>query len=618
MKKFLQKYYPEITGIIVFITYLFTISHSIGENDSGELAMAQATLSIPHPTGYPLFVLLGFLFNKIPLPFTTIYQLNLLCAIWCTLTIIVVIRISSMIIENLYLLLGKKGKSLLKSTQIKTADKIFASVFSGLMLAYSATFWLQSTRVEVYSLQIFLTSIIIYFTLKIFIKYKQQQLEGNAYKTSVFKQWWIVFLFLGLGFANHMMTLYLIPATAVIFFFTTGINKESLKSILKLFSLIAVVSLLFYSGLMLRATTNPPWSWGDVSNIKSLFDHITAKEYSTYMFQGIDSFKEQTAALLKMISFNFSKDSFSTGEFSLSLVFGVAGLLLIFFFRKEVISYFVLVIIVSVTLAMSYKIPDINEYFLVPFFMISILSITSMILILKIIGDRKFLKTTFVIFLGLIISIQFIINYRYADRSDFYIFEDFYKSAVKDLPSNSILLTDKWSLFLSPGLYYQNVENIRKDVYIVSTSGLIMNNWYRKKYKEQITLDKELIIKKKDLFISLDIATRKIHNGVLNLPDNAILIPYPYYYRMVYDNNYYPLDGGELNIRLNKKPKNEADAYIYTLIPFMLEQRIFYELNFNQTEKAFYYFNLIRNTFNNYTISQKTMNALKSKGVNVN
>ena len=119
MKKILQKYYPEITGILVFITYLFTISHSIGENDSGELAMVQATLSIPHPTGYPLFVLLGFLFNKIPLPFTTIYQLNLLCAIWCALTIIIVIRISSLLIDNFYMLLSSKGKSLSQSLQIK-------------------------------------------------------------------------------------------------------------------------------------------------------------------------------------------------------------------------------------------------------------------------------------------------------------------------------------------------------------------------------------------------------------------------------------------------------------------------------------------------------------------
>ncbi len=614
MKKFLQKYYPEITGIIVFITYLFTISHSIGENDSGELAMAQATLSIPHPTGYPLFVLVGYLFNKIPLPFTTIFKLNLLCAIWCTLTIIVVIRISSMIIENLYLLLGKKGKSLLKSIQIKTADKILASVFSGLMLAYSATFWLQSTRVEVYSLQIFITSIIIYFTLKIFIQYKQKQAEGNENKTSAFKKWWIVFLFLGLGFANHMMTLYLIPATIVIFFFTTGIKKKSLKSILILLSIMAVVSLFFYSGLMLRANMNPPWSFGGVTNISSLFDHLTAKEYSRYMFQGTESAKEQTSTLAKMLSFNFSKDSFSAGDFT--FLFGTAGLLLLFFFRKEVISYFLLIIVVSVTLALSYKIPDINEYFLVPFIVLSILSITPIILILKIIVDKKFLKTAFVIFIGLIVIIQFVTNYRYADRSNFYIFEDFYKASIEELPLNSVLLTDKWSVFISPNLYYKDVENIRKDVSVISPWGVFNHDWYNGKYNKGI-FDRvnSTLMKRNNLYISFDVAIHQVRSGKITLPPGSALIPYPYYYRLEFDNKYYPLNLDEFKIRFNDHHLDKFDAYIYTLIPFMLEQRIFYELNFNKTKQALYFYRLIKNTFKDYTISQKTINALDKWGL---
>ncbi len=598
---------------------MFTISHSVGENDSGELAMAQATLSIPHPTGYPLFVLVGYLFNKIPFPFTIIFKLNLLNAIWCTLTVIVVIRISSLIMDNLYLLLSKKGKSVTQSLQIRTADKIVASTFSGLMLAYSATFWLQSTRVEVYSLQTFLTSIIIYLTFKVFINYKQELQEKNELKTSALKRWWFVFFFLGLGFANHMMTIYLIPATIVVFFFTTGINKQSLKSISILFSVIAVISLLFYSGLVLRANMNPLWSFGGVSNIKSLYDHITAKEYSRYMFQGVESAKEQTSTLTKMINFNFSKDNFSTGEFSLSLLLGITGLLLIFLFRKEIISYFVLIIVVSVSLALSYKIPDINEYFLVPFIVLSILSITSIILFLKIIGNKKFLKTAFVIFLGLIIFIQFLINYKYTDRSDFYIFEDFYKASINSLPLNSILLSDNWSLFISPGLYYKEVENIRKDISVISPIGVFTHDWYNRKYNKG-TFDRvnSTLKKRNDIYISFDVAISQVRTGKIILPAGSALIPYPYYYRLEFDNKYYPLNQDEFKIRFNDHPVDGFDAYIYTLIPFMLEQRIFYELNYNQTEKALYYYNLIKNTFKSYTISQKTIIALSQKGVNVN
>ena len=49
----IKKYYPELVGLLVFISYMFTVSHSVGENDAGELAMAQATLSILYK-GYQL------------------------------------------------------------------------------------------------------------------------------------------------------------------------------------------------------------------------------------------------------------------------------------------------------------------------------------------------------------------------------------------------------------------------------------------------------------------------------------------------------------------------------------------------------------------------------------
>jgi hypothetical protein len=43
----------------------------------------QATLGIAHPTGYPLFSILGYLFSLIPFPFGSILKLNILAALWC-------------------------------------------------------------------------------------------------------------------------------------------------------------------------------------------------------------------------------------------------------------------------------------------------------------------------------------------------------------------------------------------------------------------------------------------------------------------------------------------------------------------------------------------------------
>ena len=79
---FIKKYYYLVTAFFVFIVYLFTLAPSVVQIDSGELAAVQATLGIAHPTGYPLFTMIGYIFSLIPLPFTKIFQLNILASIY--------------------------------------------------------------------------------------------------------------------------------------------------------------------------------------------------------------------------------------------------------------------------------------------------------------------------------------------------------------------------------------------------------------------------------------------------------------------------------------------------------------------------------------------------------
>ncbi len=81
----IKKYYVVLTSIFVFIIYLFTLAPSVVQIDSGELAAVQATLGIAHPTGYPLFTMIGYLFSLIPLPFSKIFQLNILATIYCSI-----------------------------------------------------------------------------------------------------------------------------------------------------------------------------------------------------------------------------------------------------------------------------------------------------------------------------------------------------------------------------------------------------------------------------------------------------------------------------------------------------------------------------------------------------
>src|SRR6185503_4816158 len=72
-----------VAALAALWAYALTLSPTVawvnlGE-DSGDLLAASATLGIPHPTGYPLFVLLGRLATFLPLG-TMAFRINLIAA----------------------------------------------------------------------------------------------------------------------------------------------------------------------------------------------------------------------------------------------------------------------------------------------------------------------------------------------------------------------------------------------------------------------------------------------------------------------------------------------------------------------------------------------------------
>jgi len=219
----LKKYLAIIVSSVVFIIYLITLAPSVVQIDSGELAAVQLTLGIAHPTGYPLYTVLGYLFSLIPLPLSKIYQMNLLAAIYCAAAVGFFVQIVKLMLDNLHKFNPKnlietkkqkkkyqkeKGKGVKNKTtkeEIPDSVKIFASAFSGLILAFSKTFWFQSTSVEVYSLHLLLICTIIFILLKAY-------LHNDDLENSPTKHWFILAAVLALGFSNHMTTLLILPA----------------------------------------------------------------------------------------------------------------------------------------------------------------------------------------------------------------------------------------------------------------------------------------------------------------------------------------------------------------------------------------------------------------------
>ena len=70
-------------SLLAFLLYIRTLAPGLSFIDSGELGTVAATLGVAHPTGYPLFTLLGWLFTRLPLASEVIVRLNIMAAVFC-------------------------------------------------------------------------------------------------------------------------------------------------------------------------------------------------------------------------------------------------------------------------------------------------------------------------------------------------------------------------------------------------------------------------------------------------------------------------------------------------------------------------------------------------------
>ncbi len=136
------------------VIYLPDLSPYVGRADTFEFQVVAPQLGIAHPSGYPLYILIGKIFSLLPLG-SPAWRLNLSSAVFAALA-------SGM----LYLTLNKPA------TQRQPAPDHAANTNSGfqsvlallvaLVLAFSPTLWSRAIQAEVYTLNAFLVTLALW------------------------------------------------------------------------------------------------------------------------------------------------------------------------------------------------------------------------------------------------------------------------------------------------------------------------------------------------------------------------------------------------------------------------------------------------------------------------
>jgi hypothetical protein len=603
VKNFIINRSEWFVGLVCYIVYIFTTAPSVVQIDSGELAAVQSTLGIAHPTGYPIFSVIGYLLLKIPLPFTQIYKANLLAALWCSLGVLFFVKsiqilISELISESFTSKKSKSKKLTIVQQPIltKTIQITLPSIIGGFFLAFNKTFWMQSTSVEVYSLQIFLFTLIIYFTLL-------------AYFSSAdsFKKWFVVTVMFGLGFSNHMTTFLLLPFAVILYFLKEGITKRSIKRIFILTSAIIGTILLTYSYLPLRALSNPEINWGNPINFENLFRHISGKQYQVWLFSSIEAAKKQLIYYLENLPSEFAYVGF---------LLAILGLLELY--RKSIKIFWSCIITYSfsVLYSINYDISDIDSYFLVSYILFAtFISFGSITIFRKVKTISQPLKKIITVFI--LIAIPGLVNFNKVNQSRQHFFEDYTKEILSSVEQNAIIFSYQWDYFISPSYYFQFVENYRKDVVIIDKE-LLRRSWYYnqiernypdvlkglkpeiknflvalKPFERDEQFDPTLIEKyyreimkklisensNRPFYIGFELVQNEMNKGEFNLPEGYKIIPHKYLFKVVNNDNYVPLTSVDINIRTNG-PTNKYTDNIIGFVSNMYINRVYYELSF--------------------------------------
>ncbi len=623
----LKRYNAVFTALCVFIVYQFTLAPSVTQIDSGELAAVQKTLGIAHPTGYPLFTIIGYLFLKIPLPVPNIYKANLLAAIWCSLGVYFFIKTARFLLANIpYFIdkskLTKKSNAEKQKLEVEKNDIILPSVLGGIVLAFSKTFWLQSTSVEVYSLQIFLFISIIFTTLRAYFSK-----DNNMF-------WWIrTAIALAFGFANHMTTLLILPLVVILFFAKNKLTVSAFKRIGIMLVVFFPLLILLYSYLPLRASTNPEINWGNVVNFENFWRHFTGKQYQVWLFESFDSAKKQ---------FIYYVENLPSEFFIINLGIIFLGIISSYKLTKIIFYSFIITFIFSVLYSINYDIVDIDSYFLLSFIMLCFFSVIGFQRILS--WKQKNLNSAIVvILLSLTAAFQVMINYNKTDQSDIYTFEDYTLSILENTDPNSIIFSYQWDYFISPSYYFQFAEGRRKDIAVIDKE-LLRRSWYYnqinsnypdviKNIKPDIELflealhpferdenfDPNLLEKyfrsimtklvsendgNRSFYIGLELIQNEMQSGEFSLPPGYQIVPDLLMFKVVKGNDYVPANDPDFKIRMPANG-NKYTENIKQFVCTVLLYRANYELFFEKKERAALYINKIKNDFPEFKIPRE-------------
>lgn len=434
--------------VVSFFLYLYTLAPGVLASDGGEFQFAAWNFSLVHPTGYPLLLILGGVFQHILPNGTPAFRLNIFNAIMAACAVGV-----------LYLAAYKIAN-----------DKIW-SIVAAASFAVSRTFWFEASGAEAYALNALFLAILI----SIAARWK------NNPSSRTFAWFCLAY---GLALTHHRTIALWLPAFALYFSFAslkilkTSPRFQISSSHFVSFTLCFILPLLLYAYIPLRASGSPYFHLPIATNqLITLYDN-TPQGLVNYILGRTFAFELTWDAV--SITRMSSTPQLLLNEFgALGVVLGAIGFgLMIWRHDWKVLALVVMGAGMTLFFNAIYHIGDIAAFY-IPVYLIWALLIAdggSLIVNSKasnlntdfptsnfhtLTAKYRFLVT--IIAGVLLVGFQFSANFQPANRSNESPRDQWTKILSAPIPQNAILVSNDRDEMM-PLWYIQYVEHTRTDL----------------------------------------------------------------------------------------------------------------------------------------------------------
>ncbi|MCX7877480.1 MAG: DUF2723 domain-containing protein, partial [Ignavibacteria bacterium] len=231
--------------LVSAITYLYTMQKTLSFWDCGEFIACAYTLSVPHPPGAPLWVLLGKIATMLPIGSNAAIRMNALAAISSAFTAFFLYLVTVSVIK------AWKGEIREKWDAIMVYS---ASAIGALSLTFSDSQWFNANESEVYALGTMLVALCVWLLMYWWEKADE---KGNE------RYLMLIAFIVGLSLGIHLLVVQVILVAGLIYYFRK--YRYERKTFFIAFAITVISFIIVYPVIVIWF---PSWLGGDIKALK--------------------------------------------------------------------------------------------------------------------------------------------------------------------------------------------------------------------------------------------------------------------------------------------------------------------------------------------------------------